>query len=108
MPIIRSLVSDVISNKYITTQSSFHAYKRYKALPVILVIVTHSFRENLPFVTKQYVLLTADVVSDHSCQKTLGTIVALERFLTHHKPHQMPRPPTIMGYYLVLQSKSCR
>jgi hypothetical protein len=88
---------------------SSNADKRYKVLPIVLVIVTRPFssitfqREfttsskgflleaNSKFWAKQCVLLTADVVSDHLHQATLDPLAALEYFLTHHRLRQVPQ-----------------
>ncbi|CEP11646.1 hypothetical protein [Parasitella parasitica] len=99
---------------------SINVYKRYKALPIILVIVTKSFpkanfqdefttssdgyllQASCRFWAKECFLLTADVVSNYSyChQITLDPMVALDYFTTHHTLQQIPRHycsnPTLM------------
>ncbi|KAG0735436.1 hypothetical protein G6F57_013082 [Rhizopus arrhizus] len=79
-----------------------HTFKRYKVLPIILVIVTKSFssadfqREftisrngllleaSCKFWAKQCVLLTANAVSNNLNKGTLDPMIALGLFLTRH------------------------
>ncbi|KAI8881626.1 hypothetical protein K501DRAFT_156488, partial [Backusella circina FSU 941] len=88
---------------------ALNVYKRYKSLPIVLVIVTKSFSSakfqneftitsegflleaSCKFWAKQCFLLTADAVSNHFNQKTLHPMAALGYFLTHHTLHQIPR-----------------
>ncbi|CAO0793162.1 unnamed protein product [Mucor circinelloides] len=85
-----------------------HTYKRYKVLPIILVIVTKSFssadfqREftisrngllleaSCKFWAKKCVLLTANAVSTHLNQEILDPMIALGLFLTRHELYQIP------------------
>ncbi|KAG2232820.1 hypothetical protein INT48_005688 [Thamnidium elegans] len=99
---------------------SSNAYKRYRVLTIILVIVTKSFSKanfqdefttssegfllqaSCRFWAKQCFLLTAGVISNYSyChQITLEPMVALGYFTTHHTLQQIPRHhcsnPTLM------------
>ncbi|KAI8983919.1 hypothetical protein BDF20DRAFT_857021 [Mycotypha africana] len=89
---------------------SSNVYKRYKVLPIVLVIVTKSFSKasfknefntssdgflleaSCKFWAKQCFLLTADAVSNYSYggQAALGPMVALGYFTTHHTLQQIP------------------
>lgn len=85
-----------------------HTHKRYRVLPIILVIVTKSFssadfqREftisrngplleaSCKFWAKKCVLLTPNAVSNHLNQEILDPLIALGLFVTRHKLYQIP------------------
>lgn len=86
-----------------------HTYSYYKALPIVLVIVTKSIssvdfqREftisrngllleaSCKFWAKQCVLLSANALSNHLNQGTLDPMIALGLFLTRHGLYQIPK-----------------
>lgn len=99
-------------------------YKRYKALPIVLVIVTKSFSSAefqneftvstdgllletvCKFWAKKCFLLTADAVSNHFQQATLNPMAALGYFLTLHVMNEVPqqhwRDPTLaLAFHIV-------